>query len=91
MKEAFPEYNGSYDINTGKVKINEFDGFLKKCEKTINDFQNNVETAREKRDIDIKQYIELIKNFSNYEKDNMMYYADNNENALIFFNPTYNN
>ena len=30
MKEAFPEYNGSYDINTGKVKINEFDGFLKK-------------------------------------------------------------
>jgi hypothetical protein len=41
--------------------------------------------------IAIKQYIELIKNFSNYEKDNMMYYADNNENALIFFNPTYNN
>jgi len=91
MKEAFPEYNGSYDINTGKIKINEFDAFLKKCEKTINDFQSSVETAREKRDIDIRQYIELIKNFSNYEKDNMMYYAENNENALIFFNPTYNN
>jgi hypothetical protein len=91
MKEAFPEYNGSYDIITGKEKINEFDAFLKKCEKTINDFQNSVEIAREKRDVDIKQYLELIKNFSNYEKDNMMYYAENNENALIFFNPTYNN
>ena len=91
MKEAFPEYNENYDITSGKMKFDQFDAFLKKCEKSINDFQTQVDTALEKRDIDIKQYLELVKNFSNYEKDNMMYYADNNENALIFFNPTYNN
>ena len=91
MKEAFPEYNENYDITSGKMKFDQFDAFLKKCEKSINDFQTQVDTALEKRDVDIKQYLELVKNFSNYEKDNMMYYADNNENALIFFNPTYNN
>ena len=30
----------------------------------------------------------MVKNFSNYEKDNLFSYADNNENALIFFNPS---
>ena len=31
----------------------------------------------------------MIQGFSNYEKDNMITYADNNENSLIFFNPSY--
>ena len=42
-----------------------------------------------KKETDKKQYVELIKNFNNYEKDNMMIYADKNENSLIFFNPSY--
>lgn len=31
----------------------------------------------------------MIHGFSNYEKDNMMTYADNNEGSLIFYNPNY--
>lgn len=31
----------------------------------------------------------MIKNFSNYEKDNMMSYAESNETSLIFSNPSY--
>jgi seryl-tRNA synthetase len=33
--------------------------------------------------------MEMIKGFSDYEKNNMMSYADNNENSLIFVNPSY--
>ena len=89
MKEAFPEYNENYDIIVGKSKISEFDQFLKKCQKHIEEFIGSVESAIEKKETDKKQYVELIKNFNNYEKDNMMIYADKNENSLIFFNPSY--
>ena len=89
MKEAFPEYNENYDIIVGKSKISDFEQFLKKCQKHIEDFSDSVEVASEKKETDKKQYVELIKNFQNYEKDNMMIYADKNENSLIFFNPSY--
>ena len=91
MKEAFPEYNENYDIIVGKSKISEFDQFLKKCQKHIEEFIGSVESAIEKKETDKKQYVELIKNFNNYEKDNMMIYADNNENSLIFVNTSNNN
>ena len=90
MKEAFPETNENYDIIVGKSKIVEFEGFLRKCQKNLEDFLKSVIAASEKNETDKKQYIELIKGFTNYEKDNMMTYADNNENALIFFNPSNN-
>jgi len=89
MKEAFPEYNENYDVIVGKSKISEFESFLNKCQKNIEEFQKHVVSANEKRDIEIKQYMEMIKGFSDYEKNNMMSYADNNENSLIFFNPSY--
>ena len=89
MKEAFPEFNENYDMIVGKSKISEFDAFLKKCQKNIEEFQNSVNLASEKREIERKQYLEMIQGFSNYEKDNMISYADNNENSLIFSNPAY--
>ena len=89
MKEAFPEYNENYDITAGKTKIDDFDAFLKKCEKNIEEFRDNVEQASEKREADKKSYIELMQGFYDYEKDNMMIYADKNENSLIFLNSTY--
>ena len=89
MREAFPEFNENYDIIVGKSKISEFDQFLKKCQKNIEEFMNSVNTASEKREIEKKQYLEMIHYFSNYEKDNMMTYADNNEGSLIFYNPNY--
>ena len=91
MKEAFPEYNENYDVIVGKSKLNEFDNFLKKAITNIEEFQNSVNSATEKREIEKKKYLEIIKGFSNYEKDNMMSYADNNESSLIFFNPSYSN
>ena len=54
MKEAFPEYNENYDIIVGKSKIAEFDIFLKKCQKNIEEFQNSVNLASEKREIEKK-------------------------------------
>ena len=89
MKEAFPEFNENYDIIVGKSKITEFDAFLKKCQKNIEEFQVSVNLASEKREIEKKQYLQMILEFSNYEKDNMMSYADGNENSLIFYNPSY--
>ena len=91
MKEAFPEYNENYDVIVGKSKLNEFDNFLKKATNNIEEFQNSVNSATEKREIEKKKYLEIIKGFSNYEKDNMMSYADNNESSLIFYNPSYSN
>jgi len=90
MKEAFPEYNGNYDIIIGSKKFEQFDLFLKNVQKSLDDFNKSVEAASEKREIEKKQYLELIKNFTNYEKENMLIYADNNENSLIFNNPSYN-
>ena len=91
MKEAFPEYNENYDVIVGKSKLNEFDNFLKKATNNIVEFQTSVNSAAEKREIEKKKYLEIIKGFSNYEKDNMMSYADNNESSLIFYNPSYSN
>ena len=89
MKEAFPEYNQHYDILVGKSKISEFEAFLKKCQKNIEEFQNSVDLASEKKEIEKKQYLEMIHEFSNYERDNILSYADNNEASLIFYNPSY--
>jgi hypothetical protein len=89
MKEAFPEYNENYDIIVGKSKISDFENFLRKCQKNIEEFQNHVSSANEKRETEKRQYMEMIKGFSDYEKNNMMSYADNNENSLIFVNPSY--
>ena len=89
MKEAFPEYNENYDMIVGKSKLTEFENFLKKYQKNIENFQLSVNSASEKRETEIKQYMEMISGFTNYEKDNIMSYADNNNNNLIFYNPSY--
>ena len=49
MREAFPEFNENYDIIVGKRKITEFDQFLKRCKKNIEEFQNSVNMASEKK------------------------------------------
>ena len=89
MKEAFPEFNENYDIIIGKDKFTDFISFLRTLQKHNLNFQENVDSASEKREIEKKQYLELIHGFSNYEKDNMMCYADSNETSLIFYNPSY--
>ena len=90
FKEAFPEANENYDIIVGKPKIMIFEEFLKKSQKNLEAFMKSVTIASEKAEIDKKQYLELVKNFQNYEKDNIFNIADNNENSLIFFNPSNN-
>ena len=89
MKEAFPEFNENYDIIVGKDKFVDFDSFLKTLLKNNESFQENVDSASEKRETEKKKYLELIHGFSNYEKNNMMCYADSNETSLIFYNPSY--
>lgn len=91
LREAFPDTNENYDIIVGKSKVKEFDAFLKKALKNIENFQRSVESASEKKEIEKKKYLELIQELTDYEKNNMMSYADNNESSLIFFNPSYSN
>ena len=90
FKEAFPEANENYDIIVGKPKIRIFEEFLKKSQKNLESFMKSVIIASEKAEIDKKQYLELVKNFQNYEKDNIFNISDNNENSLVFFNPSNN-
>ena len=89
LKDAFPQYNENYDILIGKGKINEFDNFLKKSLKNIEVFQKSVESAVEKREHEKKRYVELINGLVDYEKNGMISYADDNNNSLIFSNPSY--
>ncbi|MCQ2821646.1 MAG: hypothetical protein MJ252_30680 [archaeon] len=89
MREAFPDTNENYDIIVGKSKIKEFDVFLKKALKNIDQFQRSVESASEKKELEKKKYLDLIQELVDYEKNNMMSYADNNESNLIFYNPSY--
>lgn len=49
MKEAFPEYNQNYDINIGRTKFQEFEGFLVFCQKKINELKEIVDVAVIKR------------------------------------------
>ena len=88
MKEAFPKFNDSYDIISGKNKISEFDSFLKKFQKKIEVLQNSINEACQKKENEKKQYLNMIHSFSNYEKSNITAYTDNNENSLIFNNPS---
>ena len=90
FKEAFPEANENYDIIVGKPKIRIFEEFLKKSQRNLESFMKSVTIASEKAEIDKKQYLELVKNFQNYEKDNIFNISDNNENSLVFFNPSNN-
>ena len=89
LKEAFPEYNENYDVIVGRGKISEFEIFLKKCQKNIEEFRNSVNLASEKREIEKKQYLEMVHRFSGYEKDNILAYAPDKESSLIFYNPSY--
>ena len=89
MKDAFPNYNENYDILIGKGKIFEFEGYLKKSIKNIEQFQKTVEIAAEKREHEKKKYVEFINGFVDYEKNAMLSYADDNNSCLIFNNPSY--
>ena len=86
MKEAFPEYNENYDIIIGRSKITEFNTFLKKCSKNIEEFKANVNIANDRREAKKTYFLKLIHDFTNYEKDNIISYANNNEDLLIFYN-----
>ena len=89
MKEAFPKFKESYDIISGKNKISEFDAFLKIFQKKIEKFQNSINEACQKKENEKKQYFDMIKSFSNYEKDNIISYTDSKETSLIFNNPSF--
>lgn len=62
MKEVFPESNENYDIIEEKLKIIEFDCFLKNA-KIIKEFQNSVNADIIKRKIEKKKYLEMIMDF----------------------------
>lgn len=89
MQSAFPRNDENYDLILGKSKITEFDNaYLKKTLKHIEGFKKSVAGAIQKREIERRQTITLIKNFKEYERVNLMTYVDNDDSKLVFFNPT---
>ena len=84
-KKAFPDFFESYDALIGKSKILEFLSFLKKNLINLKTFNETIIKTVEKREEEIEKYIELIKNFKEYESNNILSYA-HQEEKLIFAN-----
>lgn len=84
-KKAFPDFVESYDALIGKSKILEFLSFLKKNLINLKTFNETIIKTVEKREEEIEKYIELIKNFKEYESNNIFSYA-HQEEKLIFAN-----
>ena len=84
-KKAFPDFVESYDALIGKSKILEFLSFLKKNLINLKTFNETIIKTVEKREEEIEKYIELIKNFKEYESNNILSYA-HQEEKLIFAN-----
>ena len=84
-KKAFPDFVESYDALIGKSKILEFLSFLKKNLINLKTFNETIIKTVEKREQEIEKYIELIKNFKEYESNNILSYA-HQEEKLIFAN-----
>jgi hypothetical protein len=86
-QSAFPDYYENYDVILGKGKVNEFYQFLKTCQSNLHNFAKAIQNALVKRELEKLKYIELLSSFQEYEKYNIMEYADNDDNKLVFFNP----
>ncbi|MCQ2818110.1 MAG: hypothetical protein MJ252_12660 [archaeon] len=86
-KSAFSNYDENYDIILGKSKMQEHLAFLKKTLKNLQTFHNVVLSSVDKRDKEIAQYLEMMRQMVEYEKFVLMEYTDNNEGKLILFNP----
>ena len=84
-KKAFPDFPENYDALIGKSKIMEFLSFLKKNLMNLKTFHETITKTVEKREEEIEKYIELIKNFKDYESNNILSYALQEE-KLIFAN-----
>ena len=84
-KKAFTDFTESYDALIGKSKILEFLSFLKKNLINLKTFHETITKTVEKREGEIEKYIELIKNFKEYESNNILSYA-HQEEKLIFAN-----
>ena len=86
-QSAFPDYYETYDVILGKGKVNDFLSFVKKTQINIINFSKAIQSACIKRESEKLKYIELLSSFQEYEKYNIMEYADNDDNKLVFFNP----
>ena len=86
-QSAFPDYYETYDVILGKGKVNDFLSFVKKTQINIINFDKAIQSACAKRESEKLKYIELLSSFQEYEKYNIMEYADNDDNKLVFFNP----
>lgn len=87
FKEAFPDFYDAYDLILGKGKLSEFLSFLKRALNNVKTFHGVVDDSLEKKDKDIKRYVDLMHEFEEHEKYTLMEYAGNDENKLVFFNP----
>ena len=76
-----------YDLILGKGKLSEFLSFLKRALINVKTFQGVVNDSLEKKDKDIKRYVELMHQFEEHEKYTLMEYAGNDENKLVFLTP----
>ena len=86
-QSAFPDYYETYDVILGKGKVNDFLSFVKKTQQNIINFDKAIQSACSKKEMEKLKYIELLSSFQEYEKYNIMEYADNDDNKLVFFNP----
>ena len=83
---VFNEKKENFDLSIGKTKVKDFLIFLKKIHKSVSDFYDKFKNMFIKKQSEKNLYLEVIKNFQDYEKNNIKGYADEDDNKLVFFN-----
>jgi len=83
---VFSEKKENFDLSMGKTKVKDFLIFLKKIHKSVSDFYDKFKNMFIKKQSEKNLYLEVIKNFQDYEKNNIKGYTDEDDNKLVFFN-----
>ena len=83
---VFNEKKENYDLSIGKTKVNDFLVFLKKIHKSVSNFYDKYKNMFIKKQTEKNLYLEVIKNFQEFEKKNIKGYTDEDDNKLVFYN-----
>ena len=83
---VFNEKKENYDLSIGKTKVNDFLVFLKKIHKSVSNFYDKYKNMFIKKQTEKNLYLEVIKNFQEFEKKNIKPYSDEDDNKLVFYN-----
>ena len=78
----------NYDIENYVKKVNDAIPFMKKVLLNLKGFKKSVISTEENKEKEINYYYDLMNVFKNFEKNTLMEYVNNDQDKLVFFNPS---